>query len=172
MPKTLSGMEEHLDNLLEITKQEAIVDREAPASRYQQDIVQHHTELPDNTVSPKTIENYLKDLMAIPRPQVDNSELLDGIDRVSDSITDCINLVESALRKKKSRINQEKTSPQIECTGDIFLGLDHIDEKITQCIKVVEDTLNSKKIRRAGVFRVCQPLGIKMVISRTRPSIH
>ena len=35
IPKALSEMEEDLDNLLEITRQEAIVDREAPVSEYQ-----------------------------------------------------------------------------------------------------------------------------------------
>ena len=84
-------MEEDLDKLLEITK--------APVSGCQQDIVQ--TELLVNMASTKTIENYLKDRPAIPRPRVLNSDLLDGIDRVSESITDCINLAESALRKKK-----------------------------------------------------------------------
>ena len=39
-----------------------------------------------NMVSPVTIENYLKDLMAIPRPRVTNSELLDGIDRVVSTL--------------------------------------------------------------------------------------
>jgi hypothetical protein len=38
------------------------------------------------------IENYFKDLMVIPRPRVNNSDLLGGIDRVSDSAASCINL--------------------------------------------------------------------------------
>jgi len=93
IPKTLFEMEEDLDKLLEITKD--------PVSGCQQDIVQ--IELPVNMASTKTIENYLKDRPAIPRPRVVNSDLLDGIDRVSESITDCINLAESALRKKKMK---------------------------------------------------------------------
>ena len=136
-------MEEDLDNLLEITRQEAIVDWEAPTYELHQDPVQDHIELASNTVSPVTIENYLKDLMAIPRPRVDNSELLDGIDRVSDSITDWINIVESYLRKRKSSIKHEKTSPQPKHTGDIFSGLDRIDDKIAYCIKLAGETLNS-----------------------------
>ena len=93
IPKTLFEMEEDLDKLLEITKD--------PVSGCQQDIVQ--IELPVNMASTKTIENYLKDRPAIPCPRVVNSDLLDGIDRVSESITDCINLAESALRKKKMK---------------------------------------------------------------------
>jgi len=83
--------------------------------------------------------------MAISRSRVDNSELLNKIDRVSGSITDCINLAESTLRKKKSSISHEKTSPRTEHMGDIFSGIDHIDEKIAHCIKLAEDTLNSKR---------------------------
>ena len=89
------------------------------------------------------IENYLKDLMAIPRPRVDNFDLLDGIDRVSHSISDCINLTETSLRKRKSSIKCEKFSPESERTSDIFSGLDRIDDKIAYCIKLAEDTLNS-----------------------------
>ena len=101
-----------------VTRQEAIIDREAALSECQQDIVQ--TELPVDIVSTNTIENYLKDLMTIPHPRVDNSDLLDGIDHVCNSITDCINLDESALCRKKLNINHEKISPQVERTGDIF----------------------------------------------------
>ena len=81
--------------------------------------------------------------MAISRSRVDNSELLNRIDRVSGSITDCINLAESTLRKKKSSISHEKTSPQPKHTGDIFSGLDRIDDKIAYCIKLAGETLNS-----------------------------
>ena len=94
-------------------------------------------------VSSITIGNCLKDLMAIQCPRVDNSELLDRIDRVSNSIAGCINLAKSALRKRKSSVSYKKTNPQIEHTCNIFSGLDHIDKKITQCIKLAEDTLNA-----------------------------
>ena len=105
-------------------------------SESQQEPVQDSLELPANTVSPITIENYLKDLMAIPRPRVDNSELLDIIDRASSNLSDCINLVESTLRKRKSDIKHKETSPQSPKTGDI-------DDKIAYYIKLAEDTLNS-----------------------------
>ena len=143
VPKTLSELEEDLDNLLEITRQEAIVEREAPMSEFHQDPVQDRIELSANTISLITIENCLKDLMAIPRPRVDNYELLDGINRVSSNITDCINLAEPSLRKRKSSIKHKKTSPRSQRTGDIFSGLDHIDNKIASCIKLAGQTLNS-----------------------------
>jgi hypothetical protein len=88
--KTLSEMEEDLDKLLEITKQETIVDGKILSSGCQQDIIQ--AEQPVNTVSTTTIENYLKNLTTIQCPNVDNFELLEGIDKVSDSIAGCINL--------------------------------------------------------------------------------
>ena len=94
-------------------------------------------------VSPITIENCLKNLMAIPRLRVDNSKLLGVIDHVSNSLSDCINFAETSLRERKSTIKREETSPQSECTGDIFSGLDHIDDKIAYYIKLSEDTLNS-----------------------------
>ena len=92
------------------------------------------------------IENYLKNLMAIPRTQVDNSELLNDIDRVFSSLSDCINLVETSLNKRKSSIKCEKNSPQLGHTGDIFSGLDRIDDKIAYCIKLAESTLNSGRL--------------------------
>jgi len=85
-PKTVFELEEDPDHLLEATRQGAIIDREAPTSEFHQDLVQDHTMLASNTVSPVTIENYLKDLMAIPRPRVTNSELLDCTDRVVSTL--------------------------------------------------------------------------------------
>jgi hypothetical protein len=87
------------------------------------------------------IEHYLKDLMAIPHLRIDNSDLLNDVDCVSSSITDCINLVETSLRKKKIRAEPENPSPRHDRSGNIFSGLDQIDSKITECIKLAEDTL-------------------------------
>ena len=106
-----------------------------------QDPVQTHTELLDNMVSTITIENYLKDLMAIPRPRVDNSELLDGIDSVANNLSDCINLAESTLRKKKLGIKHKEATSQSQRTGDVFSGLDRIDDKLASCIKLAEEKL-------------------------------
>ena len=78
-------MEADLDKLLKDTKQETTVDGKILSSGCQQDTIQ--TEQPVNTISVTTIENYLKDLMEIWQPRVDNSELLDGIDKVSQEET-------------------------------------------------------------------------------------
>jgi len=45
-PTTLFELEEDLDSLLEITRQDAIVDREAPISESQQDLVQRQPRTP------------------------------------------------------------------------------------------------------------------------------
>jgi len=111
-------MEEDLDKLLEITKQETIVDGKILSPECQQDIIQ--AEQPVNTVSTTSIENYLENLMTIQRPKVGNSELLGGIDRVSNSTAGCINLAESALWKKKSGASFKKTTPQRAPTDNIF----------------------------------------------------
>jgi hypothetical protein len=102
-------MEEDLDKLLEDTKQETTIDGKFLPSGGQQDAVQ--TEQPVNTVSTATIENYLKDLMELSQVSTaDNSELLNRIDQVSNSIEGCINLAESNLRKIKSKASFKKTT--------------------------------------------------------------
>ena len=75
-PKTFSKLEEDLDSLSEVSRQEAIVDQEAPMLNFSQDTDRYFI------ASTRTIEKYLKDLMAIPHPPVDNSKLLNGIDHV------------------------------------------------------------------------------------------
>ena len=99
-------MEEDLDKLLEDTKQETTIDGKFLPSGGQQDAVQ--TEQPVNTVSTATIKNYLKDLMEIRRPRANNSELLNRIDQVSNSIEGCINLAESNIRKKNRKLASRK----------------------------------------------------------------
>ena len=133
-------MEEDLDKLLEITKQETIIDKRVPSTGCQEGIIQ--TEQPINAVSTTTIKNYLKDLMEIRHPRVDNSELLDGIDRVSNNIAGCITLAESTLRWKKNQVSFKKTIRKKTPTNNIFSSIDHIDEKITHCLRLAKDTLN------------------------------
>ena len=53
----------------------------------------------------ETVEKYLTYLKSIKRPKINNSELLDGVDRVSRSIEGCINLAESAL----THLNHNRT---------------------------------------------------------------
>jgi hypothetical protein len=150
-PKTLSELEKDLDKFLEITKQETTVDRKIISYGCQQDINQE--EQPVNIVSP-TFKDYLKYLMKIRRPRVDNSELLNGIDQVSKSIEGCINLAESSLRKQKSRVSFKITTRKKKTSEDIFSSIDHIDEKIRHCLQLAEDTLNKKKPydRECGEF--------------------
>ena len=52
---------------------------------------------PENLQFSKTLGKYLTYLKSIKHPKIDNSELLDGVDRVSRSIKGCIKLAESAL---------------------------------------------------------------------------
>ena len=137
-PKTLSEMEEDLDKLLENIKQETPIDGKILSSGCQQDIIQE--EQPVNSISATTIENYLKDQMEIRRPWVDNSGLLNGIDRVSNSIEGCIKLAESSLRKKKSGVRFKKTTRKKKPSEDIFSSINHIDEKIRHYLQLAEDT--------------------------------
>jgi hypothetical protein len=61
--------------------------------------------------------------MAIQCLRVDNSEILDGIDRVSGSITDCINLAESILRKRKPASSIKKLVPNRNERGTFFQAM-------------------------------------------------
>ena len=49
----------------------------------------------------ETLEKYLTHLKSIKRPKINNSELLEGVDRVSRSIEGCIKLAESAFSSSK-----------------------------------------------------------------------
>ena len=51
----------------------------------------------------ETLEKYLTCLKTIKRPRINNSELLDGVNRVSRSIEGCIKLVESTLASSTSQ---------------------------------------------------------------------
>jgi len=93
--KSPSELEEDLDQLLANMKQEATASREAPAFNANLDL----------------IENNLKELNSIPRQKADNSDLINGIDCVSCSLADCIDLAESSLHKKMVRLEPERSSP-------------------------------------------------------------
>ena len=51
---------------------------------------------PENLHFSETLGKYLTYLKSMKRPKIDHSELLDGVDRVSQSIEGCIKLAESA----------------------------------------------------------------------------
>ena len=58
---------------------------------------------PENLQSSETLRKYLTYLKSIKRPMIDNSKLLDGVDRVSRSIEGCIKLAESAPGSSKTQ---------------------------------------------------------------------
>ena len=133
-----------MDQLLETTRLGATIEREASTFNIHPDLTPSYDNSNSvNEIPPLMIEKYLKDLMAIPRQKMDNSDLLNGIDRVSRNISDCINLAESTLRKRKIHIEPEKPSPRSDRSGDIFSGFDQIDDKIAHCIKLAEETLRT-----------------------------
>ena len=59
----------------------------------------------------ETLRKYLTYLKLIKRPNIVNSELLDGVDRVSRSIEGCIKFAETALGSSKTQQNPEALNP-------------------------------------------------------------
>jgi len=59
----------------------------------------------------KTLGKYIAYLKSIKRPKIVNSELLDGVDRVSRSLEGCIKLAESVLGSSKTQQNLETSNP-------------------------------------------------------------
>jgi len=92
----------------------------------------------------------MTDLKTIKRPKINNSELLDGVDRVSRSIEGCIKLAESTLGSSKPQQNPEALNPPHEWLGDILSGIDQVDSTLIDCIKMVESTLQNKKKKSGG----------------------
>ena len=62
---------------------------------------------PENLHFSETLGKYVTYLRTIKRPKIVNSELFDGVDRVSRSIERCIKLAESALGSSKTQQNPE-----------------------------------------------------------------
>jgi len=69
---------------------------------------------PENLQFSKTLGKYLTYLKSIERPEINNSELLDGVDRVSRSIEECIKLAESALGSSKNTVEPRGIEPTTE----------------------------------------------------------
>ena len=97
----------------------------------------------------KTPGKYLNHLNTIKRPKIKNSELLDGINRVSRSIEGCIKLAEMALGTPKSQ-NPEVLNPPQKRSGDILSGIDRVDSKLIDCIKLAKTTLPNKEQKMGG----------------------
>ena len=92
-------------------------------------------------------------LKSIKRPKIVNSELLDGVDRVSRSTHGCIKLAESALGSSKAQQNPETLNPPSKRSSDMFLGIDRVDSTLVDCISMAEllcktkPELGSKSLR-------------------------
>ena len=96
---------------------------------------------PEKSHFSETLGKYLTCLKTIKRPRINNSELQDGVNRVSQSIEGCIKLAESTLGSSASRQNPEALNPPKERSGDILSGVDRVDYKLADCIKMAEGTL-------------------------------
>ena len=96
---------------------------------------------PENLHFSKNLGKYVTYLKSIKHPKVVNSELLDGVDRVSRSIVGCIKLAKSALGQPKTQKNLEDRNPRCARAGDMFSGIDQVDSALSNCINLAEDTL-------------------------------
>ena len=92
-----------------------------------------------------TLRKCVAYLKSIKRPRIVNSELLDGVDRVSRSIEGCIKLAESALNSSKTQQNPKTLNPPHEGLGDMLSGIYRVDSKLIDCINMAESTLQNKK---------------------------
>ena len=92
----------------------------------------------------------MTNLKSIKHPKINNSELLNGVDRVSRSIKGCNRLAESAFSSSKSQQNPEVLSPPQERAGDILSRIDRVDSKLADCIKMAEGTLQNTKQKLGG----------------------
>jgi len=93
---------------------------------------------------------YLTCLKTIKRPRINNSQLLDGVNRVSRSIEGCIKLAESTLGSSTSQQDPEALNLPKERSGDILSGIDRVDSKFADCIKTAEGTLQNLKQKPGG----------------------
>jgi len=69
---------------------------------------------PEKSHFSETHGKYLTCLKSIKRSRINNSELLNGVNRVSRSIEDCFKLAESTLGSSASRQNPERLNPKKE----------------------------------------------------------
>ena len=118
--KSLLELENNLDELLEIGEQEASNQREASIPDLESASITHTYKIFD------LLGNYIRDLKTIKHPRISNTELLNGVDRVSHNIEGCINLVDSTLQHHGIKVPQvpERSSPRLDRTGDIFSRTD------------------------------------------------
>ena len=98
----------------------------------------------------QTLGKYVAYLKSIERPKIVNSELLDGVDRISRSIEGCIMLAESALGSSKSEQSPKTSNQRCPRMGNMFSGIDQVDSTLIDCINMAENTLQHKKQNSVG----------------------
>ena len=98
----------------------------------------------------ETLGKYVAYLKSIKRPKIVNTELLDGVDRVSLSIEGCIKLAKSAHGSSKIQQNPETLNPPQERSGNMLSGIDRVDSKLIDCINMAKSTLQNKKQNFGG----------------------
>jgi len=98
----------------------------------------------------KTLGKYLTHLKTTKCPKIKNSELLEGVNRVSRSIEGCIKLAETALDPYMSQQVPEVLNPPQKRSGDILSGIDRVNSKLANCIKMSESTLQNKEQKVGG----------------------
>jgi len=99
----------------------------------------------ENPQFSQSLRKYMAYLKSIKHPKVVNSELFDGVDRVSRSIKGCIKLAKFALGSSKTQQNPETSNPRHSRTGDMFSGIDRVDSSLINYINVAENILQHKK---------------------------
>ena len=98
----------------------------------------------------ETLGKYVAYQKSIERPKIVNSELLDGVDRISRSIEGCIMLAESALGSSKSEQSPKTSNQRCPRMGNMFSGIDRVDSTLINCINMAENTLQHKKQNSVG----------------------
>ena len=98
----------------------------------------------------KTLGKYLTHLKTIKRPKIKNTELLDGVNRVSRSIEGYIKLAETTLGSSRSQQNPKVINPPQKRSGDMLSGIDQVNSKLADCIKVAKSTLQNKGQKTGG----------------------
>ena len=67
------------------------------------------------------IGNYLDNLKSTPYPRVDNLDILEGIDHVSNNLAEGIELVQTTLNQNGVAENLKAPSPRLSSSDDIYL---------------------------------------------------
>ena len=107
-------------------------------------------DLAESDANSDTEGKCLTHLKTIKRPKINNLELLEGVDQVSQVILGCIKLAEAALGSSTSQQNPEVLNPPQKRSGEILSDIDRVDSKLADCIKIAESTLQNKEQKLGG----------------------